>query len=331
MTDFRARRALGIGGSDIGAICGAPAYLTEYGVWLSKIGQLDDEPGPVVEVGNVLEDAVILWAAAQLGYPYEPRPQMQLVHPAHEWSRCHPDYVWDLDGRFEGLEAKVYAYTSPENKALPHELQARWCMAILAAQEVECPRWHLVGLDIPSRAPLHLGILLAQSKTAAERLALVHEHIPRARWVHRVIERDLEVEDAMIRRAGAWWQRHVVDGEPVAADFSTACKRHQASRPDNGEAVLDEDAAGLARAIAAAKARRDAAVGDYDALLAEGRARVGDAHSLMGSWGRLTHSRWEARSLDARRLRAERPELGPLLDLYTTTSPRSRLTTTLED
>src|SRR5687768_3604794 len=70
--DFIARRRTGLGGSDIAAVLGIPgAYRGAYAVWLEKRGEappeIDEETSDLLDLGNLLEPAVLAWAARDAG------------------------------------------------------------------------------------------------------------------------------------------------------------------------------------------------------------------------------------------------------------------------
>lgn len=57
--DWLKWRSLGIGASDVAAICGLSRWSTAYQVWLDKRGELADDPTHAMSIGSLLEGYVI--------------------------------------------------------------------------------------------------------------------------------------------------------------------------------------------------------------------------------------------------------------------------------
>jgi putative phage-type endonuclease len=74
-------RKCAVGASDVAKILGVSNYGTAYDVWLEKTGKLDgtDKDNPAIEIGNVLEPALIDWAKAK-----HPGTWFKQVRKAHK-------------------------------------------------------------------------------------------------------------------------------------------------------------------------------------------------------------------------------------------------------
>lgn len=325
--EFHARRRRGIGGSDVAAILGVPAFRTAYEVWLEKVGRA--QPGdaaPVTRVGHLLEDAIMLWGmrharAVSVG------GETALVDNARPWVRGHADgFLTFDDGRIEGADAKVHVYTDHDDKALAHELQCRWYMAI-----ADCERWHLLSCSIPRSLPVDLTIALAEAPDAESRLEALLS-VRRCDLTRRVIERDREVEDVMIARCGAWWERYVVADREPPVDGSEGARRELRDRhaTDDGSYVQDDDMRELVLEYETVKAAERDAKKRKDVLAQQIQQRIGDHLGAKGEWGCVRWSRFSRRRVDWDALRALRPDVADVIDQFTTQSPTGRLYTTME-
>jgi len=302
-------RRKGLGGSDVAAVLGLSPWATPFDVWVDKVDPLPDEDSSVKRRGRLLERAVGEWAAEELERILE--PAAHLVHPVHTWARGTPDF-WLTDPNAYpfaqardrlGLECKTARYMDGwgEPGAVlevpPHyRVQALWYLAIseapawvVAVFGTTEERWELLELDRATEAPL--------------------------------LERLLEV-------AGSWWERHVVGGDPPELDLSRGASRWlQRRHPTGGEL---RDAVGgeleLLERYREAKELERVAVAERKALEVRLKAAIGDAGGLRSELGSVRWSRYDARRLEGKRLRKERPDLVEVLDAYSPPKPTGRLT-----
>ncbi|MNB69346.1 YqaJ-like viral recombinase domain protein [compost metagenome] len=107
-------RSRGIGGSDIGAICGVSNFSTARLIYLKKTGQYNDtiEPGSAaadrMRFGHLLEPIVANEYAHRTGKKVVESPAT-VVHKDHPWAIANVDrFIVDDDGKIEGiLECKT--------------------------------------------------------------------------------------------------------------------------------------------------------------------------------------------------------------------------------
>lgn len=109
-------RKLGIGGSDVGAICGLNKYKSPIAVYLDKIGELpnNDEQSEAAYWGNVLEEIVAREFQIRTGKKVRHRNAM-LKHTEYPWMLANLDRV--VVGEKAILECKTTsAYMDQEWK-----------------------------------------------------------------------------------------------------------------------------------------------------------------------------------------------------------------------
>lgn len=85
--EWHAQRAKGIGGSDVGAICGLSEWTSPY-TWAAKrLGKVesDFEPSEAMEWGTILEPVILDWFEKH-------NPEIELWRNAGTW--CHKDRPW---------------------------------------------------------------------------------------------------------------------------------------------------------------------------------------------------------------------------------------------
>jgi putative phage-type endonuclease len=299
----------GLGGSDVASILGLSPWSGPFDVWLAKTQAVDGQANRAQNSGRRLERAIAEFAADELGAVL--LPSEALEHPEHPWIRGTPDGYLEpgrlpllVRGGRAGLECKktrdLEAWGEPGSSSIPvaYRVQVAWYQAI-----TRIPTW-----------------FVAVFATISDR------------WEIYRVERDLEVENALIERAGQWWRRHVVEGVRPELDSSSSCSLalHLAHAKPSDELLEVDDARDLVERWSAAKQAEAEAIDTRKALEAEVKAAIGDAKGIRGEWGRVNWSRFERSSLDAKRLRAEHPELENLLERYTRKTPSSRLSAKLE-
>lgn len=142
--DWLDNRRLGIGGSDVAAICGLSRYKSPMAVYLDKLGEippLDDNPK--MKAGRILEPVVADWFAEETG--------MKVIRQnAIFQHKDHPHMLANIDrwipGQNAGLECKntaEYCRGDWEGTTAPTEyiLQANHYMAVTNAE-----RWYIAVL-----------------------------------------------------------------------------------------------------------------------------------------------------------------------------------------
>jgi len=292
----------GLGGSDVAAILGLSPWSGPFDVWISKTQPLGDEAGNAsTRRGHILESAILQHAAAELGAILLPGEAMQ--NEARPWHRATPDGYLDFPrGARVGIEGK-----STRAFDVVHGWGPSGSGEVPLGYRIQCA-WYMAATGLSTW-------FLAAFATLSDEFRLYR------------IERDEQVERVLVTRAWHWWQKHVENGEPPELDTSEAAGRylHEKHTPPGEQlAKATTEQAELALRWNSAKAVEKQATADRKQIEVELKQAVGDAAGLFGDWGRVKWSRFERSSLDAKRLRAERPELGPVLDEYTRTNPSSR-------
>jgi putative phage-type endonuclease len=146
-----ARRARGIGGSDIGAICGLDPFRTPFDVWREKRAALDGEPiedaaGEAAEWGLAIEPLIVQAFEARTGFAAaEYAGVLPAPGPWGSWHLASPDRVTrgasTPRGEWDGvLEAKLRSrgdrWGPSDTDRVPPETRAQvaWYQAALGAQ-----------------------------------------------------------------------------------------------------------------------------------------------------------------------------------------------------
>ncbi|ERM18974.1 YqaJ viral recombinase family protein [Brevibacillus laterosporus] len=137
-------RRLGIGGSDVAAICQMSRYRSPMAVYLEKLGQAPPvEDNPKMKAGRMLEPLIAEWFAEDTGYKVW-RQNAIFQHPEHDFMLANIDR-W-LPGQNAGLECKntaEYCRNDWAGTQAPTEyiLQCNHYMAVTGAD-----RWFIAVL-----------------------------------------------------------------------------------------------------------------------------------------------------------------------------------------
>ena len=280
------RTGTDIGGSDAPAILGEDPRRDGFSVWLASRGQSETEETWRMALGKIFERPAIeeLYPRITGRVARHNRERIRSRRPGYEWMYVTPDGFAVEDER--GIEMKLVAWDQRHawsEEAPPSwvEVQARFCMAAL-----ELPRYDVLavfGMDTPAVYTL---------------------------------ERDLEVEDAMLDLIGAFRARYIVGGEQPPMGGSEAAAewlkrtfpRHQTKlrRANDREVALLEQ-------YAQARSYEREAVEERKSIENELKLAVADAEGIEWENGRFTwknvkdsaRTDWEAL---ARGLMREYPE-----------------------
>ena len=130
-------RRRGIGGSDIGAICGINKYRTTLDVYLDKIGKGKEyEESEAAYFGTIFEDMVAKEFSHRTGYKVKKKNAI-LVHKDYPYMLANVDrlIVGKVNGEKCGLECKTASeytkkYWEGEEVPLSYMLQCQWYMLI---------------------------------------------------------------------------------------------------------------------------------------------------------------------------------------------------------
>jgi putative phage-type endonuclease len=227
-------RGPGLGASMAGACLGVSPYCSPIGAWLKLKGRAQDTSGPQAEWGNILEPVIRGYYAARHRVEIHV-PTESLYHPQHPWLRATPD------GMIAALDRNVQ------------------CKCV-------CERlsWHW-GLNPRNRsAPPHYRVqavvemaVTGVSRTDFAVLCGGNDYF------EVIVERDLELEAAIVERLAAFWASLERD-EPPPLDDADEWRAYFADRrpkqkvqtiaPSSMEAILDTWKAAREAAKAAAKA-----------------------------------------------------------------------------
>ncbi|MEV6565947.1 YqaJ viral recombinase family protein [Streptomyces kronopolitis] len=188
--EWHATRRAGIGGSDVAAILGLDKYRGPRHVYEAKHGRPDDVNSEAAEIGTEIEDFIAQLFSKRSGIPIA-TPPGTLVHTERSWMLANVDRyaLWDED---------TGAVAGPVECKNRSEYQAAdWEDGVPDSPAIQC-HWYMAvgGWDVGYVAALVGGNKL--------------------RW-HR-IERDEEMIGWLVDTCGRWYQRHIVEGLPPAAD-----------------------------------------------------------------------------------------------------------------
>jgi len=193
-------RRKGIGGSDAGAVLGISPYKTARDIYFEKIGRepdyVSDTGWVALEVGKRLEDLVAQIFAKKTGFNIWQEKKM-FQHPLYPFMLADMDYFFETPageiGILECKTANIYAKENWENDSVPYhyEMQCRHYMAVKNISKV------------------YIACLFSNSE---------------ADFIYRLIERDLDIEEAMIEEEAYFWEEYVENGiEPsISSDGDLA-------------------------------------------------------------------------------------------------------------
>lgn len=276
--------------SDFGAILGANPWKTAADVQAEKLFDLEPlPPNEAMEIGNMLEPAVLQWGADTLGVQIE-YPLPTIVHPTQPLICATGDAA--IVGRMAGLEGKtagiVRGFAPKEEWGEPgsdHVPDTYKCQTYV---QMACLDWQVV----------YLAALIAG----------------RGRVLYEIPRSNDDIESLIVIGV-AWWKRHIIDQEPcVAADGTEVYpaldtlkrirREPNAVRHVSGDLIRRMD-----EAKAALKAAEEAEEVARCALL----AGMGDAEAVEGfdggiSVGTYTYFSQSRRSIDTALLKSRFPK-----------------------
>jgi len=303
-------RRKGLGGSDIASILGLSPWGSPFDVWVDKVtpaAEMPDIDQPHQKRGRLLERAVGEWMADELERTLT--PAAMIVHPVHEWARGTPDgWLTSPCQPDDGAEMKTArelgdSWGADRGDQFPayYRSQCLWYALISGA-----PRWHL-------------GVFCTLSEE----------------WRLYTIERDdnLDIMDAMLNRAGEWWERHVIGGTPPPLDLSRGASRwlrHKHAKHSGRLRHAESSDALLIDAWQHAKTMESHAAQMRAAVEVQLKARIAGDAGLIGDFGRVKWSRFDVERLDMARVRQDLPDIVTALKSggYVKTTEQGRLTLT---
>lgn len=291
-------RRRGLGGTDTVVLMGAGTYddETPYFVWLKKVEGYDIPDNPAMERGRALEPVVLARYVDDTGHKVVETGLWQ--HAEHEMVLASPDaLVVDEDGEpIGGVECKTTLDRTARkwDGECParFEWQSRHYMAVL-----DVPWWDVVALVVDTWE--------------------VH---------HWRIERDMDKERALLAACSGFWRTYIEPGIPPEPDNPTGAEVIQRYLvPSEGALDLDshtpegavlaallEERRDLAATAKRAKERQAEIDKELKALAAEHEEVMLDGQTAY-TWRAASRS-----TLDAKRLRAEHPEIAAEFSRSTT-------------
>lgn len=182
-------RRKGLGGSDVGAICGLNKWKSPVAIYLDKIGELppDDQQSESAYWGTVLEEVVANEFETRTDKKVR-RKNAMLQHPEYPWMLANVDRL--VVGEKALLECKTTsAYNSEEwqNDKVPESyiLQVQHYLAVSGLQKA------------------YIACLVGGNK-----------------YIWKEIERDEDIINYLIEIEKDFWENHVEKKVPPAIDGS---------------------------------------------------------------------------------------------------------------
>lgn len=277
-TNWLRARQQGIGGSDVAAIVGVSPYAGPFDVYVSKVEPIEetqDSGNAMMRMGRLLEDGIAQAYAETTGSVIE-KPTHMVAHDDYDWMLASPDRYTDNTGPGV-LEVKYVPFSQAWDRGVPDsaELQTRHYMAVLDRDYADVAAL-LGGRDLR---------------------------------IYR-IDRDAQVEDAIMQLEAAFWQR-VVDRDPPHADeYATAALRRLYPKSEARAVELSDDLRPALRSFLAAREQEAEAKKRKEAARNRICAALGDADTgLLDGVPVVTWKSAPRSDLDLDRLTADHPDL----------------------
>lgn len=290
-----AERRKGVGGSDVGAILGLNPYRTSFFVWADKTGRLPDKPdNEAMRQGRDLEDYVAKRFCEATGYKVH-RVNAIITNDAYPHLACNVDRL--ISGQDAGLECKTASALSEKRYRdgnFPEHYYAQ-CVAYMAVTGRK--RWFLAAL------------VLGRDFKVYQLTRDPDDETPE--WCESSVYVPDE-EFAIMRDAVIEFWRYVesdteppVDGSPSTTDALGAM--YPAS--EDGTEIDLSGFTGLLDNYKQLKTR----AAEIDGMLAETENRLkqymGDGETGQWAGGKISWKSQTRRSLDAKRLGKDHPEI----------------------
>ncbi len=299
-------RLTGVGASEVAAVCGLNPYRSLLSVYMDKVGLSEYGPeSPASEWGNRLEAVIAAKYSEKLaeeGLILSRHSGETFRREDKTWMLCTPDGLVRSNENFHivrGLEIKTAGFRQAwkwgdeeDSVPEPYLLQCAWSMAVM-----DVPRWDLAAL------------------------------IAGQDYREYVINRDMELEESLIKIVGEFWE-HVLDKSPPEPDASESAKKalgqiYHGDEPTLLEATADaqEWAFKLKEAKAAA-----AKIGE-EQMLAENNLKyiIAEHAGLEGVFGRITWKRSkDGQTTNWKEVAKELGAPDSVITKHTSTKPGSR-------
>jgi putative phage-type endonuclease len=271
--DQLTRRQLGIGASEAGAVLGLDPYRTGYAVWLAKTGRAmcsNGAPSIAARRGQYLEPLVAELYAAR--FPGVTLTQgTTLAHPDHPCILATPDFVVVGDGDARLVECK----------------SKLWRTARGFGEE---------GTDeVPDSIQLQVQQqMLVTGLSRCDVAVLIDDEF-------RVypVQANPSIQQVLLERLPAWWQRHVVEGIAPDVDGSEAAAEHlratlMQQSPDLRDGTPEEQQA--MEQLVDATQRLKSAEADKARFTQSLMQAAGEAAGIITAAGRFTWKEQQGRT-----------------------------------
>lgn len=139
--EWHRQRAMGIGGSEVGALLGVDPYNTPYSLWERKTGRVDNfEGNDFTRAGHLLEPVICQWFTEQTGLKLHEAHHM--ASPTHPWRRVTPDRLVGDKGLMDAKNSRFEIAPNEvrEGKKMAWYFQVIWGIGIWNEVYPEKPR-----------------------------------------------------------------------------------------------------------------------------------------------------------------------------------------------
>ncbi|MCP3026638.1 YqaJ viral recombinase family protein [Halobacillus sp. A5] len=276
-------RKKGIGGSDAASIAGFNKWKSPIVVYMEKVGEVPNAAPSNEEAaywGNVMEETVAREFSQRSGLKVRKRNAI-LQHPEHNWMLANVDRL--IVGRNEGLECKTASEFlkdewNGEETPMAYLLQCQHYMAVTGADA-----WWI-------------AVLIGGNK-----------------FVYKKIERDEELIKNLIALEKEFWEEHILKQNPPEIDGSDASTDFLKSMyPDadpESETELDPDSDKLLVALGQIKEELSDLSEQKKKYENKLKEKLGTYEKGFSNHFVVTWKSQERRTVDSKRLKAEKPEL----------------------
>ncbi|WP_082235002.1 YqaJ viral recombinase family protein [Halobacillus massiliensis] len=275
-------RKKGLGGSDAASIAGFNKWKSPMVVYMEKIGEVESHTSneEAAYWGNVMEATVAKEFSIRTGLKVRKRNAI-LKHPEHEWMLANVDRL--IVGKNEGLECKT-------------------------ASEYLKDDWN--GEEIPMAYLLQCQHYMAVTGADAWWIAVL---IGGNKFVYKKIERDEGLIENLIEIEKEFWEKHVLKQNPPEIDGSEASSEFiKAMYPDaepESETDLDKDSDKLLEALDQIKQELTDLSEQKKKYENQLKNKLGTYEKGFSNHFVVTWKTQERRTVDSKRLKAEKPDL----------------------
>ncbi len=268
------RRRQWIGGSEMAATLGLDQFSGPLEVYLGKVEGLQRDPTPDMERGTFLEPGIIAWHLSKVGGLALDNPGT-LQHRSVPRVGCTPDLLYQVISGDRPILASIKAPRRNNDRFGEHG-------------GTLVPEGYAIQLQVEDAVLASHGIDVAPT---FDLVALLDGELRAYK-----VERDLELQEWLLKHAATWWHKHVDAKAPPPLDGSDAAHdwlRRRFPRDTQPlraatltEELLCHDLQAAAAALKEAEARHAVARQLVEEV-------IGDAGGLSGSFGRVS---WRANS-----------------------------------